>query len=121
MTHDADTARESVVRSRNVGLLMPQPSCRRVSVFEAERRDEIRALLPPGSCSPRIEEEWGSRPGVTLDHLDGLSVLHDDWWFNVRASNTEPLLRLNAEGKDADTMHRVRDEALAVIRSKAGE
>jgi len=65
----------------------------------------------------QIEEEWGSRPGVTLDHLDGLTVLHDDWWFNVRASNTEPLLRLNAEGKDAETMHRVRDEALAVIRS----
>jgi len=65
----------------------------------------------------RIEQEWGSRAGVTLDHLDGLTVLHDDWWFNVRASNTEPLLRLNAEGKDDDTMHRVRDEALAVIRS----
>jgi phosphomannomutase len=65
----------------------------------------------------RIEEQWGSRPGVTLDHLDGLTVLHDDWWFNVRASNTEPLLRLNAEGKDAETMHRIRDEALATIRS----
>jgi len=66
----------------------------------------------------RIEEEWGPRPGVTLDHLDGLSVLHDDWWFNVRASNTEPLLRLNAEGKDAETMHRIRDEALALIRTR---
>jgi phosphomannomutase len=66
----------------------------------------------------RIEEEWGTRPGVTLDHLDGLSVLHDDWWFNVRASNTEPLLRLNAEGRDAETMHRIRDEALAMIRSE---
>lgn len=69
----------------------------------------------------RIEQEWGRRPGVTLDHLDGLSVLHDDWWFNVRASNTEPLLRLNAEGQDAETMHRVRDEVLAVIRSDGSE
>jgi phosphomannomutase len=67
----------------------------------------------------RLEESWGSRPGVTLDHLDGLSVLHDDWWFNVRASNTEPLVRLNAEGKDAETMHRIRDEVLAMIRSDA--
>jgi phosphomannomutase len=67
----------------------------------------------------RLEEEWGSRPGVTVDHLDGLSVLHDDWWFNVRASNTEPLLRLNAEGKDAETMRRIRDEALTMIRSDA--
>ncbi|HEX2894148.1 MAG TPA: phosphomannomutase/phosphoglucomutase [Marmoricola sp.] len=66
----------------------------------------------------RIEAEWGARPGVTLDHLDGLSVVHDDWWFNVRASNTEPLLRLNAEGKDTETMHRIRDEVLAAIRSE---
>jgi phosphomannomutase len=67
----------------------------------------------------RIEREWGSREGVTVDHLDGLSVLHDDWWFNVRASNTEPLLRLNAEGEDAETMQRIRDEVLATIRSDA--
>jgi phosphomannomutase len=66
----------------------------------------------------RLEQEWGTRPGVTTDHLDGLSVLHDDWWFNVRASNTEPLLRLNAEGKDAETMHRIRDEVLATIRAE---
>jgi phosphomannomutase len=78
--------------------------------INSEVEDQQAALL-------RIEEEWGKRPGVTLDHLDGLSVLHADWWFNVRASNTEPLLRLNAEGKDAETMHRIRDEALAVIRS----
>jgi phosphomannomutase len=54
---------------------------------------------------------------VTVDHLDGLTVAHDDWWFNVRASNTEPLLRLNAEGKDEETMAGVRDAVLAVIRS----
>ena len=44
---------------------------------------------------------------------------HDDWWFNVRASNTEPLLRLNAEGRDTATMERVRDAALDLIRSHA--
>jgi len=64
----------------------------------------------------RIEADWGSRPGVTTDTLDGLSVIHADWWFNVRASNTEPLLRLNAEGKDAETMQLIRDEVLAAIR-----
>lgn len=64
-----------------------------------------------------IEADWSSRPGVTTDHLDGLSVIHADWWFNVRASNTEPLLRLNAEGKDAATMEQIRDEVLAAIRS----
>lgn len=64
-----------------------------------------------------IETDWGTRPGVTTDRLDGLSVVHDDWWFNVRASNTEPLLRLNAEGTDAATMQQIRDEVLAAIRS----
>jgi len=63
-----------------------------------------------------LESGWGSLEGASVDRLDGLTVTHDDWWFNVRASNTEPLLRLNAEGRDAATMARVRDEVLAVIR-----
>ncbi|MBS44781.1 MAG: phosphomannomutase/phosphoglucomutase [Nocardioides sp.] len=66
-----------------------------------------------------LEETYGGREGVTLDHLDGLTVSHADWQFNVRPSNTEPLLRLNAEGKDQATMEAVRDEALALIRGGA--
>ncbi|RYJ03833.1 MAG: phosphomannomutase/phosphoglucomutase, partial [Actinomycetales bacterium] len=50
------------------------------------------------------------------DRMDGLTVTAADWWFNVRASNTEPLLRLNVEGADEATMARVRDEVLALIR-----
>ncbi|WP_309222057.1 phosphomannomutase/phosphoglucomutase [Aeromicrobium sp. S22] len=50
------------------------------------------------------------------DTMDGLTVTADTWWFNVRASNTEPLLRLNVEGDDEETMARVRDGVLAVIR-----
>jgi len=53
---------------------------------------------------------------VQIDHLDGLTVTHPEWWFNVRASNTEPLLRLNVEGKDETMMTTVRDRVLAVIR-----
>ena len=54
---------------------------------------------------------------LELDELDGLTVTSPDgWWFNVRASNTEPLLRLNVEAPDVATMERVRDEALAIIR-----
>jgi len=63
-----------------------------------------------------IEREYGDRDGVTLDHLDGLTVTHDDWWFNVRPSNTEPLLRLNAEAGDRATLDRLRDDVLATIR-----
>ncbi len=67
----------------------------------------------------RLEASYADRDGVSVDRLDGLSVAHADWAFNVRASNTEPLLRLNAEGKDAATMAQVRDEVLAVIREDA--
>jgi phosphomannomutase len=63
-----------------------------------------------------LEMTWTGREGAEVDHLDGLSVTHAEWWFNVRASNTEPLLRLNAEGADGATMARVRDDVLAVIR-----
>ena len=65
-----------------------------------------------------IEAAYAGRDGVTIDRLDGLSVSHHDWAFNVRASNTEPLLRLNAEGKDSTTMAEVRDDVLAIIRGE---
>ncbi|MFF8260399.1 phosphomannomutase/phosphoglucomutase [Streptomyces virginiae] len=64
-----------------------------------------------------VKETFGGREGVTLDELDGLTVTGGDWWFNVRASNTEPLLRLNVEARDADTLARIRDEALSLIRA----
>ena len=50
------------------------------------------------------------------DRMDGLTVDAGSWWFNVRPSNTEPLLRLNVEGPDEETMAQVRDEVLAIIR-----
>ena len=65
-----------------------------------------------------IKEIHAGQEGITFDELDGLTVEHADWWFNVRASNTEPLLRLNAEGKDEATMVSVRDSVLATIRSE---
>ncbi|MGN6781289.1 MAG: phosphomannomutase/phosphoglucomutase, partial [Marmoricola sp.] len=66
-----------------------------------------------------LEREWSS-DDVEIDHLDGLTVTHPEWWFNVRASNTEPLLRLNAEGADQATMAEVRDRVLATIRKDRG-
>ncbi|MEU2227116.1 phosphomannomutase/phosphoglucomutase [Streptomyces sp. NPDC018347] len=63
-----------------------------------------------------IRAAYEGRPDVTLDDLDGLTVAAADWWFNVRPSNTEPLLRLNAEAEDEATMAKIRDEALAIIR-----
>ncbi|EPH42976.1 phosphomannomutase/phosphoglucomutase [Streptomyces aurantiacus] len=63
-----------------------------------------------------IRAAYEGRDGVTIDELDGLTVTATDWWFNVRASNTEPLLRLNVEARDEKGMTTVRDEALAIIR-----
>jgi len=51
------------------------------------------------------------------DRTDGLTVEYDDWWFNCRASNTEPLLRLNLEARTEALMIEKRDEVLALIRS----
>jgi phosphomannomutase len=65
-----------------------------------------------------VAAAYDGRDGVTLDRLDGLTVSHADWTFNVRPSNTEPLLRLNAEGRDRAIMERVRDDALALIRKE---
>ncbi len=54
--------------------------------------------------------------GGRVIELDGLSIEFDDWWFNVRASNTEPLVRLNLEAKTREAMEKRRDEMLALIR-----
>jgi phosphomannomutase len=66
----------------------------------------------------KIEEKYGSQSGVEIDHLDGLSVNGDTWWFNLRSSNTEPLLRLNVEAKTQARMEKVRDEVLNAIKGK---
>jgi phosphomannomutase len=71
----------------------------------------------PALVLAELRAAYGERDGVTLDDLDGLTVSHRDWWFNVRPSNTEPLLRLNAEGADAATLAAVRDDVLTRIRS----
>ncbi len=79
---------------------------------------EVNSTVPDqAAVVERLEREFSARDGVEVDHLDGLTVTHADWWFNVRPSNTEPLLRLNAEGRDEATMTALRDEVLTMIRS----
>jgi phosphomannomutase len=63
-----------------------------------------------------IEEKYGKLDGVEVDHLDGLTINGDNWWFNLRASNTEPLLRLNVEASTEARMKKVRDDVLNTIR-----
>ena len=67
----------------------------------------------------RIKDRYAQVPGVGVDELDGLTIDGGDWWFNVRPSNTEPLLRLNAEARSEEMMIQVRDDVLAMMKGSA--
>ena len=67
-------------------------------------------------ATEQVEKSYSSDQ-VTIDHLDGLTVNGDTWWFNLRPSNTEPLLRLNVEASTQAQMETVRDAVLSLIRS----
>ena len=85
--------------------------------FRAEHFITGEINTPVADVSAKLQEladRFGSDGRVT--HLDGLSVDFDDWHFNVRPSNTEPLLRLNLEASSQEQMDAKRDEVLAVIR-----
>ena len=69
--------------------------------------------------SKKVKEHFAGVKDVQIEELDGLTFSGDTWWVNVRPSNTEPLLRLNAEAKEHATMEKVRDEVLAIIRKDA--
>jgi phosphomannomutase len=79
---------------------------------------EINSEVADGPAKmAELEAEYGGRAGATVTHVDGVSVDFDDWHFNVRASNTEPLLRLNLESLVSESdMETRRDEVLALIR-----
>ena len=82
-----------------------------VDVFAWMKQHELRWHL-----MREIEERYGE--GAEVSHLDGVSIDYEDWHFNVRPSNTEPLLRLNLESLiSREDMERRRDEILALIRS----
>jgi phosphomannomutase len=68
----------------------------------------------------KILNTYAKHHGVTADELDGLTIEGDTWWFNVRPSNTEPLLRLNAEAATVGQMAAIRDEVLGTIRGTDG-
>jgi phosphomannomutase len=66
-----------------------------------------------------VRSAFAGRDAVSVDDLDGMTVQAPDWWFNLRPSNTEPLLRLNVEAADEATMTALRDEVLALVRGGA--
>ena len=78
---------------------------------------EINTKMPSmEAMSKRIAAIEARYPDAKIYKLDGISIEYPEWHFNVRASNTEPLLRLNLEGTTQELMERKRDEVLSIIR-----
>lgn len=75
------------------------------------------AVADPAAVSSEVAAAFAGRG--TISWIDGLLINGDDWWVSVRESNTEPLLRLNVEARDAATVAELRDTALAIIRKDA--
>ncbi len=81
--------------------------------INSEVRDQAAA-------TQQVRAAFTGRGGVWMDELDGLTVNGDGWWFNLRPSNTEPLLRLNVEAPDEATLIDIRDQVLGIVRRDAG-
>ena len=71
------------------------------------------------AATEAIRAEFLSRGVTDIEDFDGMTVTGDTWWFNVRPSNTEPLLRLNVEAADEAQMAALRDDVLALMRTEA--
>jgi phosphomannomutase len=83
-------------------------------VRSGEINSEVRDVA---ATQTRVEDCYRSQPGAELDHLDGLTVNFPDWWFNLRPSNTQPLLRLNVEATTHDLLDEKTREVLGLVRS----
>jgi phosphomannomutase len=92
------------------GLLAPFDRYRSSGEINSEVADQAAT----------IEEIAAAYPEGRQDRLDGLTVSFDDWWFNVRASNTEPLLRLNVEARTSELLEEKTAEVLSIIRDGKG-
>ncbi|HJP67084.1 MAG TPA: phosphomannomutase/phosphoglucomutase, partial [Actinomycetota bacterium] len=76
-----------------------------------------------GEINSKVEDKEGTIERIAeafrdgrQDRLDGLTVEYDDWWFNVRPSNTEPLLRLNVEARTPELLTEKTDQVLTLVR-----
>ena len=81
------------------------------------RSGEINSTVKDTQSKLKELEEHFGKGAKSVDHLDGITIDYGDWWFNVRPSNTEPLLRLNVEADNRALMEQKRDEILKFIRS----
>ena len=95
------------------GPLSPLLSSYARYVASGELNSEV---TDQAAATARVREAFKGRPGLSVDELDGLTVSGDGWWFNLRPSNTEPLLRLNVEARDQTALAATRDEVLRIVR-----
>lgn len=81
------------------------------------RSGEINSEVDDAAAILASVETFYAEQGAEIDHLDGLTVGFDEWWFNLRGSNTQPLLRLNVEAEDKPVLEQKTDEVLGLIRA----
>ncbi len=93
-----------------------KPLSELVAPFENRvQSGEINLTVADKPATIARVEDYFVEKGATPDELDGLTIEYPDRWFNIRASNTEPLLRVNVEGDTQEAMEQLRDEVLKVI------
>jgi phosphomannomutase len=103
----------------------PEPLSRLAAAYSRYAASgEINSTVTDAAAATERVRAWAAERGATFDELDGLTATRAAgdgdpmWWLNVRPSNTEPLLRLNVEASDAETMREVRDDVLALVRGE---
>ena len=92
----------------------------------SELVSEIDPYFRSGEINSRVKDrkatldkvrDYFSKKNKRIDDLDGITIFGDNWWANLRPSNTEPLIRLNAEANDRKTLHEMVNEILSIVRS----
>ncbi len=112
------------------GLIAALMVLERLSIREQPLSEVLapyRRYAASGEINSRVEDQAGKIEEIAAtfadgrqDRTDGLTVEFDDWWFNVRPSNTEPLLRLNVEARTEELLRTETDRVLGLIRSEGG-
>lgn len=112
----ADSGMIALMQCLNVFSAAPGPVSSVIAPIDKRfRSGEINSTV--SDIPAKLDAIQVRYADARIDHLDGLTIEYADWWMNIRASNTEPLLRLNVEGDSKALMEQHRDEALAFIRS----
>jgi phosphomannomutase/phosphoglucomutase len=98
-------------RMSSTGMTLAQMVEQRIAAYPCSGEINFK-VADAAAAVQRLHDSYASMPSASVDHTDGLSVDFPDWRFNVRSSNTEPLLRLNVESRGSVALMNDRTEAL---------